>query len=53
MTRWLLRFALWRCRVLGMHLYPYNVNRFDGVNMHVTCSRCGKAGIIDSQGNLF
>ena len=26
---------------------------FDGCSVHAKCSRCGKVGMIDSQGNLF
>lgn len=26
---------------------------FDGESLHAICSRCGKSGMIDSQGNLF
>jgi len=26
---------------------------YDGCNAYATCRRCGKKGMIDSQGNLF
>lgn len=26
---------------------------FDGMSIHAYCERCGKQGMIDSQGNLF
>jgi hypothetical protein len=35
----------------GFHAIQYT--GFDGVSIHAYCARCGKRGMIDSQGNLF
>lgn len=41
------RFLCW----MGFHRVSYT--GFDGASFHARCQRCGKTGLIDSQGNLF
>ena len=43
----------WFCRVLGWHRRPFVVVGFDGASQRAACLRCGKVGLVDSQGNLF
>lgn len=48
-------FPLWMqrglCKRLGWHDGERNITGFDGASIHATCSICGKAVMMDSQGN--
>lgn len=41
------------CRTMGWHKRPYEIVGFDGASTQALCRRCGKLGLVDSQGNLF
>jgi hypothetical protein len=43
----------WFCEHLGWHDGEGNITGFDGASIHATCSICGKAVMLDSQGNWF
>lgn len=42
----------WACRRLHWHDGAWPVS-FDGASLHATCRWCGKAVMLDSQGNWF
>ena len=50
MTKLKAMFGKFLCAI-GMHKIAYT--GFDGASFHAHCERCGKVGMIDSQGNLF
>ena len=47
------RVRLWCCRELGWHDGWQAVTGFDGASVHARCTICGKAVMLDSQGNWF
>lgn len=47
------RAQLWLCNHLGWHDGEGDITGFDGASIHATCSICGKAVMMDSQGNWF
>lgn len=48
----------WFCKCLGWHdgkgpAPKKKKSKYPDVNIHATCSKCGKEVMIDSQGNWF